>query len=423
MNDLLNELQEGDSQKGTKEEEKNLKAIVESFGRLNKKIPDLIDYLGEDIIYPQKVRSPFFRSKSMPNINELREDVNNFIQSKALSDPRIKIKKLLKKYPYFPDLRVLNGIQIYNDTVQSGLNDKKLGVLEKSMREVAVAIHNGGLSIFNATWFVKIYLKYLESLRDKIIHERKSVGNHYDWEVRQISAQLDKRLIEITSLMSIKDKLSGLVMLNSKLKGTAYISECVTKEEIRAACSAIRQDENKTVGVGKTANYVMLVVVTLSLMFARIPICHRLVRNILIDMPDITKDTILQKQMVESMIRVTDFQLALSKSEKEVKQRMAEKLYERCLAIINHHIDHNLLTKPHEADPFLKAAWVVKESDGLFDKKKYHKMLERSLELLKIVIDNKGSVKGLFDIARHLQSEIMQICNRVGYVSPKTLHE
>jgi len=421
MNDLPNEFQDEGSQKPIEEDEKKVKEIIEILSRLEKKIPDLVSFLGEDITYPKKAKSTFFGSKSLPNVNELRDEVNNFTQSKALSDPRKKIRKLLKKYPNYSDLRVLNGIQIFNDTVQSGLSDKKLDVLEKSMREVAIGIHNGGLSIFNTTWFIKIYLKYLECLRDKIVYNRNSIGNHYSWEIRQVLTKLDKKLIQITSLMSIKDKLSGLVMLNSKLKGTVYITECVTKEEIRSACSAIRQDENKTVGVGKTANYVILVVVTLSLLFARIPICHRMVLNILADMPDITKDIILQKQMIETMIRVTDFQLALSNSKKEVKRNMAKNLYERCMAIIKNHIDHYHLTKPHEVDPFLKAAWVVKESDGLFDKKEYQIMLEGTLKLLKTVLENKGNIKGLFDIARHLQSEIVQIYNRAGFGSATPL--
>ena len=54
--------------------------------------------------------------------------------------------------------------------------------------------------------------------------------------------------------MTIKDKLGGMVILNTKLKGSIYIASCVTGDGIRQSCAAIQQDETKTVGVGKTAN-------------------------------------------------------------------------------------------------------------------------------------------------------------------------
>ena len=76
------------------------------------------------------------KSRKLPNIVDLREDVNRFSEQKELSNPRGKIKKLLKKHPNFSDLRALNGIQIFNDTAQSGLSEKRLSVVEMALKEV-----------------------------------------------------------------------------------------------------------------------------------------------------------------------------------------------------------------------------------------------------------------------------------------------
>ena len=52
----------------------------------------------------------------------------------TLPASRKKIAKLIKKFPYFADLRVINGIQIYADISQSGLTDKKVQALENANR-------------------------------------------------------------------------------------------------------------------------------------------------------------------------------------------------------------------------------------------------------------------------------------------------
>ncbi len=112
--------------------------------------------LGKSIEYPEKRGRLFRYIKRLPNLHELRDEVNRFAESKEILDPRTKIKKLLKRFPYDPDLKAISGIQIYNDSLQSGLDEKKLDVMEVALIEIGGAVHNGGLSIFNVSWFVKI---------------------------------------------------------------------------------------------------------------------------------------------------------------------------------------------------------------------------------------------------------------------------
>ena len=395
--------------------DKRVNQKIEELEALMKRIPSSPSFLGTEVQYPDKSGRTLLGSKKLPNISDLRDEVNRFAEQKEFSNPRKQIKRLLKKHPYFSDLRALNGIQIFNDTSQSGLNERKLNVMEMALTEIAIALHNEGISIYNATWFIKVYLKYLEFLKERISREQTATTGHFNWHIRKMSDALQQKLMLVTSLQTIKDKLGGMVMLNTKLKGSVYIAGCITKDEIRQACSALQQDETKTVGVGKTANYVILVMVTLGLLFARIPILKNLVKDILATMPDASKDLIMQKSMVRTMIGVSEFQITLTAGDPEESRRVADKLFKRCSLLITQQVEYGALTKPHEVDPFLKAAWIAKESNGLFNKTEYKRMLERALKFLKRVMENQSRIKGSYDLARQLQIEINMIMSDYGW--------
>ena len=417
MDNPLNKTELNTAKDTIKKEEldKRIKQKIDELETLLKRIPDTTDFLGTDVLYPEKTSRGLFGPKNFPNISELREEVNRFAEQKELTNPRKKIKRLIKKFPYFADLRALNGIQLFNDTAQSGLNERRLDVLEVALVEISGALHNEGISIYNATWFIKVYLKYLEFLKERISREQSGIAGHFNWNIRRMSEELQQKLILITSLLSVKDKLGGMVMLNTKLKGSVYISGCITKDEIRQACSAIQQDETATVGIGKTANYVILVMVTLGLLFSRIPILKNLVKDILVTMPDVSKDLILQKSMIRNMLGVTEFQLSLAAGNPDESRQIADKLFKHCVLLITQQLEFGALTKPHEVDPFLKGAWVAKESNGLFNKSEYKKMLDRALKLLKRVMESQSQIKGSYDLARQLQIEIGMIMTEHGW--------
>ncbi len=399
----------------TEEIDKRIQQKIDELQLLMKRIPGTPEFLGSDVLYPEKNTRSLLGPKKPPNISELREEVNRFAEQKELTNPRKKIKRLIKKFPYFSDLRALNGIQIFNDTSQSGLNERRLDVLEGALVEIAGALHNEGISIYNATWFIKVYLKYLELLKERVSREQSGIAGHFNWHIRKMSDDLQQKILLITSLLAVKDKLGGMVMLNTKLKGSVYISGCITKDEIRQACAAIQQDETKTIGIGKTANYVILVMVTLGLLFSRIPILRNLVKDILTTMPDVSKDLILQKSMIRNMISVTEFQLSLAGGDPEESRQLADKLFKNCVLLITQQMEFGNLTKPHEVDPFLKAAWVAKEANGLFNQTEYKKILVRSLKLLQRVMENQSQIKGSYELARQLQIEIGMIMTEWGW--------
>ena len=394
----------------------NVDAKKNEIDHLLSKFPGSPSFFGEELEYPKKKKRSFFFIRTRPSLALLRDEVNRFAESKEVLDPRSKIRKMLKKHPYFPDLRAINGIQIYNDALQSGLDSKKLDVLQTSLIELGTALHNECLSIFNVSWFIRIYLRYLDMLKDRYNHEYSYINKEEFSSLRRSIDELNRANLKITSMLSIRDKLGGLTMLNAKLKSSIYITSIITKEEIKAACTAaLQNDMTRAVSEGKTANYVLLVVLTLGLLLARIPVFQTLVLNLLKSIPDLTRDLILQKNMIRTMTGVTAFQIAISSGDAEKSRDAADKLFKRCKTVISQHLEYSILTKPHEVDPFLKAAWIAKESSGLIRESDYRIRLEEAMEFLNVITGNHGKVKGAFELARQLQNDISFIMAEYGW--------
>ena len=397
--------------------DKKVSNIFNQVGYLKSISPTSPSFLGSDIVYPQKKGWIFFRNRSLPNLDELREEVDKFSEASKVTEPRKKIRQYLRIKPYNPDLRAISGIQLYNDTMMSGLEKKKLQTLHMALVEIANAIHNWGISIFNVTWLMRIYIKYLELLQRTISNEYDSLSRSFHWQVRQGAEDLLRELLQVTSMLSIKEHLSGLMNLNAKLKGSAFIHGCITAEEIREAGTVLAREGNRAIATGKTANYIIWVIITLASLFARIPMYRKLVAEIMQTIPDASRELILQKHMVGTVLYVADYQSAIAIGNVDIVTETAQKLYVRCTGIIEQQINYTDLTKPYEIDPFLKAAWIAKEGDGLFELNEYEGILRESLRLLGVVIENADKVKGSFDLARQLQDDIEEIMSKYGWDS------
>jgi len=392
--------------------DKRVAHIIDKLNYLKTMNPYSHEFLGDDLTYPKKRRF-FFKFKRVPDLGELREEVNQFSESRKITNPRKKINQYLKSNPHHAELRALKGIQIFNDTSQSGLDKSKLDVLRQSILETGGALYNGGISIFNTTWFVRIYLKFLETLQTRISSEYNNMNTNYHWQVRNASDELHRMLLQITSMLSVKKHLSGLTMLNTRMKGSTYTYESISPEEVQEASLAMVKGTNKTFGSGKTANYIIWVIITLSALFARIPMLKKLVTDTMATIPDISRELTLQKIMVATVARVTEYQLALAEGELDKIRYMATSLFQRCQDTISQHMNNiSFLHKSYEVDPFLKAAWIVKESEGLFDKYDYVQMMEKALGLLNVVIANSGQVKGSYEFARQLQDDIQMTLSK-----------
>ncbi|MBT4089022.1 MAG: hypothetical protein HOE30_11070 [Deltaproteobacteria bacterium] len=397
--------------------DKTVEHILKNVEALKSMNPYSPEFLGKDIVYPAKDRRLFFRPSKALNLVDLRDEVNKASELNKVNTARKKINNLLKKNRYNPELRALSGIQLYNDTFQSGLDENKLHALRRSVVETASAIHNGGISIFNVNWFIRIYLKYLEILHRQIVNERSKISTNYHWLVRKAADELNIILMQVTSMQGIKKNMSGLTVLNTRLKDSAYTYNCITKAEITEAAHSMVKGENKTIGSGKTANYIIWVIITLSSLFARIPILEGLITDTMSAIPDISRELTLQKKMVGTASRITKYQLAVAEGDRTNIAAAAKNLYIRCLEIIKQYLTGaTTLKKSYEVDPFLKIAWIVKESNGLFEAAVYKQMLEEALKQLNIVIKQSLDVKDSHELATKLQREITDIMTEYGWM-------
>ncbi len=402
----------------TLDDDRKAQLVKNDMLELLKMFPGSPEFLGRaEYVIKKGKRLGIFKRK-YPDITELRDTVNRFANQKRLLDPRPQIKRLLKKYPAYPDLRALNAIQIYNDASQSGLDARKTKVVQGSLREITRAMYNDGMSLFNINWFIKIYVRYLDALRDKFQHEYNSTRNHYLSDIRLLSDQIRRKQIQLTVMSSVRTKLSGLSMLNAKLKGSIYTISDISKDEVKKASLAIKTgDGSKKIGdSGKTANNIIYIIMTLNLMFARIPILNNLVNAYQKSTVDANRDIVLQKIMVANMRRVTEFQLHMASGDRAKTQEIAIKLYENCLEVIKQYLEHGVLSKQFEIDPFIRAAWVVKESKGLFKDSDYRTMLESAVLLIETIYSKRVQVKGAFELARNLQDDIHFIMIEAGWM-------
>ena len=407
----------GKAKNETQAIDKKVEHILKKVEKVKAMNPYSPVFLGENIIYPQKKRKLFIRSKKALNLVDLRDEVNKASEMKKVFTARKKINLLLKRNRFNPDLRALNGIQLFNDTFHSGLDENKLNALQRSMVETASAIHNGGISIFNVNWFIRIYLKYLEILHRRMAAEYNLIKTNYHWQVKAAADELHIALMQVTSMQGLQKNMSGLTVLNTRLKDSVYTYNCITKEEITESAHAMVKGENKTIGSGKTANYIIWVIITLSSLFARIPMLENLITDTMEAIPDISRELTLQKKMVGTATRITKYQLALAEGDRAIISLAAMNLYKRCQDIIKMYLKGvTTFKKSYEVDPFLKAAWIAKESNGLFDPSDYRQMLEEALELMEKVIRYSLDVKDSLELATKLQKDITEIMMEYGWL-------
>ncbi len=388
---------------------------ISAIYELLKKFPGTPGFL-QKIEYPPAKKRLGFIAKRKPNISSLREDLKNFSDHKKLTDTREKITKALKKHPYHPDLRAINAIQLFNDTKHSGLDKKKLSVQEDSLIEISKALHNGGLSLFNVFWFINIYFKYLELLKERFNLEYKIINDSQSYEIQSFSDEFFQKIMQIDVLNAVRTKVHGLSVLNMRLRGTAYIVESISREDVHDACLAIKnEDKTRKIRENKTAGTIMFIYSTLNLLFARIPILHKLLQENLESIPNVSRDIILQKNMANITKDLINFQMAMATNKINRSREISKKMYLDCLDVIRQHLDFGVLTKQYEVEPFLKAAWVIKESQGLFPDHEYKPKVQNVFKLLNSFLNRQVRVKKARELAILLQNNINAIMADAGW--------
>ena len=389
--------------------------IIGEFNRIIEKFPDSPKFLGKNIVYPAPKKS-LFGGKKRLDVTDIREEIQKFAEREGVTKSRELISKKLKQFPYSADLNALRAIQLYNDASQSGVSQNKLEALYDPLLIIAKALHNGGNSIFNANWFMTIYLKYLDTLRERLAREYKFGIHHADSDVRGSAERLYLKILKVPRLVQVKNQLSGLTNLNLKLKGTSIITENISILDLKLACQAVAgNNPKKTVGTGKPANSVVYVTLVLNSLFARIPILKDMVTGVLQNIPDLNRDLILQKQMIIHNGKVNDFLLAVASGSKPQAKNIANTIYKQSLQNVNYYLEHALLKQQYEADPFLKAAWIAKESTQLFDAEINRERLRKSFDFLNIILSSRCQHKGSIEKAISIQSNVSAIMAERGW--------
>ncbi len=389
-----------DSDASTQRTLQELRTLIQMF-------PGSPEFFGENIKYPKPKKDRLFAKERYPDLTKLREEINKFAEKERVSHARAKVQKALRKYPNYYDLHALNAIQVFNDATQSGLDNKKITVVKNAVLEMGRALHNGGMTIFNATWFLKIYIAYLEILNDKVKREYSNNKQHHLERIRILANKLNHVQTQLAFLLKIRDQIDSLKTMSYRLKNSVYITEPISPPELKSACTAIQSgDETRKVGKKKTSGHIIYVYMTLTLIFSRIPLLKKLVTNMLSRIPDISRDLVLQKNMIVSNKLTIEIQMALASGHQKKAAEMCTTLFNNCLDSIGQHLEYALLTRQYEVDPFLKASWVALESKGFLKAEAFKKRLKKSIVLLNTVMGERCQVKGSFALAEQLKQEI-----------------
>ena len=388
--------------------------IINEFKYLMNMFPDSMQFLGKQIYYPQPKKT-LFKAKKLPDLSDLREEIKKFSEREGVTQARETISKKLKQFPYMADLRALKAIQVFNDLSQSGISQNKMDALYDPLVMITKALYNGGSSIFNANWFMTIYLKYLEIIRERLSREY-NFGIHYaDSEVRKSAERLYLKLLKVPRLIQVRNNLTSLTQLSLKLKGSAFVTESITPQELKLACQAIAgKNETKVITSGKTANSIVFVNFVLNSLYSRIPILREMVNRNMKNIPDINRDLILQKQMIINNARVNDFQLALATGNKDMAKEIAERIYSQSVRNVNFYLENAILAQQFEVDPFLKTAWISKESRELFESRVNKERFEQSSAFLDVIMSTRCQHKASLEIASNYLAEIKHLLTESG---------
>lgn len=375
---------------------------------LLKEAPDSPIFFGKHKLRIKKPKKRgLFKKNEYSNLTKLRVDLNILAENgKVDIHSRQKVRADLRTYPNVPDLHVINAIYTYQDiprsdernkmseVSQNKLNENQLTQLKKAIHEIAIAFHNGGVNVFNVNWFMKIYIEYLSVFKVRLTHEYRSISDRNDREARSLSKKIRSKQAEISHLLTVKNRYGGIARLSRALNGTSYLSDSFSSLEIKKATLAIKNGEpTKVIESGRRAANTISVIMTLLFLLAKVPILNNLVEDILAMIPEEERSTILRKRMVLTIMNSTAFELQVVSNNKEGMREEATKLYAACLRIINNYIRTVSLQEHYDIDPYLKAIWLIKSTDGLFSRDQYKEMLKQGYNFVNTISGESNQLK------------------------------
>ncbi len=375
--------------------------------QLLKESPDSPDFLGKIKISIPETKKGFFRRKKYPDLAKLRADLNVLTKDgKVDTHSRQKVRTDLKNYPEIPDLHVINAVYTYQDTpriddvkaisrqAQDKLSEHQLAQLKRAIHEIVLAFHQGGLSIFNINWFMKIYIDYLNVYKTRLTHEYRGIIKNNDRESVTIAQKLRNKKGELTELQQIKARFGGLSKLGIKLNGTTYLSDFFSPMEIKRASAAFKAGElSKVIVEERRAGKIIFVHLSVLTLLAKVPILKYLVEDSLKSIPEEDRGITLRKGVVTTLMKVSEFEIAMNSGDKSKARDAANSLYRFCLETITNRLQGQIMRELYEVDSYLKAIWIVKSADGLFERTAYKKLLLQAYGHIKVVTSEQNALQ------------------------------
>jgi len=391
--------------------------------QLLKEAPDSPEFLGKYRPMVVEQKKGFFKKKRYKDLAKLRLDLNKLAgDGKVDVHSRQKVRSDLKKYPEVPDLHVINAVYTYQDTPRTDevkaitrrakdkLAEHQQDQLKKSIHEIVLAFHHGGLSIFNVNWFMKVYIDYLNVYKGRLSHEYRGIRRNKDRESNTLTKKLIAKQTEIIEMLDVKVRFGGLSKLGIKLNGTTYLSDSFTPWELRRASSAFKDgDLSRLIVEERRAGKLMFVYLTMLTLLSKVPILKLLVEDALNQIPEDERGITLRKRMVMTVMKVSEFELAMASGDKTKSRNAANDLYKLCYETIKTRLINQVMREIYEVDAYLKAIWIVKSTNGLFERKAYRELLKQAYGYLKVIT---GELNQLQERKREM---VVDLANKYTY--------
>ena len=408
----------GGPTKGRTESKASLEVreLVREIGKILSIFPLGPGFFGEEPKYPGQKKG-FFKKTDKFDVSKLRKEVNNFTGSQTVSNIRSQVKEALKQHPNNADLHGLNAILVFNDAMQAGATDlSKVDVLRGATVEMGLALNNGGLSLFNANWFMAMYTSFLAVHGDRVKRLNHQSQGERDPEVHRLRKELNHDLNMVRHLNIVKDRQKGLKRINKLFQGSGLFIYPLDKVLVgKAAQAYLNGGKDAVMENNLKCGHVMQLLFVLATLFSNIPCFNLLVKEVLDMVPEIHRDFLLQKRMIIANQGTLDFYLTFVRSDSEAARVIANRLFTFHQETIEQFLKETLLQNPWEADPFLRAGWLVKDSQDLYKTDQLMLRVEKVTPWLRIVMGERCQVKGAGQAASALTYDMQKIRANHGF--------
>ncbi len=314
----------------------------------------------------------------------------------------------------------LDAIVTFIDLKNSGIVKEKRSIQQDCLRKIGEAIHGeGGLSMFNTTWFLTIYKDYLSGFKMFRKGEVDNISRQGDTEAKNILKKLQRKQFEVPVYMQlVEDKQPDVKLLLKyskfgSVKSSKHGQRGCTSQDIRKIFNdkfKLAEGEPAKTGGISEVNIIM----SYALFFARIPMMYEVVETIKSAIPKISTETKLYQQKITIAQKsvLLDLASALYQGDGAKKSsgklyQLAKSVYRYCLDVISdHRLNNKRLESSVYAYPLMKQAALLIIHQKIFSEQKdaYLDMLKQAIEFLEPVVQySQSGDQGLIKIAGFAQ--------------------